>query len=186
MNRRRIFPNLCEDIKRYIEGKITLKKIFYLIFSQEIWAIIVYRFGYWVHHYCQIPLIREILKIAAFFAFKLTELITGISIPFSVKIGRGLYIGHFGRIIINGRAEIGENCSIATGVVIGTRGLGDEGVPMIGNNVFIGVDAKILGNIKVGDGAKIGANAVVIKDVPENATVVGVPARVVKIKGKKV
>lgn len=176
-----MFPNLQEDIKKYIAGKkITLKKICYLLTIQGIWATIVYRFGYWVHHNFKMPLIRFFLKIIAFIAFKFTEIITGISIPFSVQIGKGFYIGHFGGIFINGQTKIGNNCSVGTGVVIGTKGLGNRETPNIGNNVFIGVGAKVLGDIKIGDNVKIGANAVVITDVPNDVTVVGIPAKIIK------
>jgi len=87
-------------------------------------------------------------------------------------------------IVIHPTAVIGENVTIMHQVTIGTRDI--DVSAEIGDNVFIGSGAKILGNIKIGNGAKIGANAVVIKDVPENATVVGVPGRIIdKCEGKK-
>ncbi|MEM2145872.1 MAG: serine O-acetyltransferase, partial [Candidatus Jordarchaeaceae archaeon] len=150
-------------------------------FTQGVWAIVVYRFGSWVNRKVKIPLVRQIFILIYFFLNKFVEITTGISISSNAKIGKGLYIGHFGLIFIHNDVEIGENCSIAQGVTIGSLGLGKEGVPKIGNNVFIGSGAKVLGPITIGNNVRIGANAVVIKDVPDNATVVGVPARVVKI-----
>ena len=123
-----------------------------------------------------------VFKEKSIIASKVIEVVAGISIPFSAEIGAGFYIGHFGGIIISPKAKIGGNCTLGTGVVIGTRGFGDEGVPVIGNNVYIGVGAKILGGIKIGNNVRIGANAVVIDGVPDNATVVGVPAKVVKVR----
>lgn len=170
---RNVFSNLSEDLRRY--GKFTP----YLIFEQGIWAILVFRFGSWVNTF-KVPILRLLPKLLAFFLFKTIEITTGISIPASVKIGKGFYIGHFGGIIVHSDVKMGENCSIGPGVVIGTRGLGSKGSPEIGNNVYIGVGAKVLGDIKIGNNVKIGANAVVLQDVPDNATVIGIPARIIE------
>jgi serine O-acetyltransferase len=104
----------------------------------------------------------------------------GISISRDARIGSGLYIGHFGGIDINENVVIGDNCNVSQGVTIGqaNRGLA-AGCPTIGNNVYIGPGAKVIGRIHVGDNAAIGANAVVVKDVPANVSVGGVPARVI-------
>ena len=168
-----MFPNLSADIKRY--GTFTP----YHIFEQGIWALIVFRFGRWVDQF-KVPILRLIPKFIAFILFKQIEILTGISVPASAKIGKGFYIGHFGSIILHSDVQMGENCSIGPGVLIGTRGLGNLGVPKIGNNVYIGVGAKVLGDIKIGNNVKIGANAVVLQDVPDGATVVGIPARIIK------
>lgn len=168
----RMFSNLSSDIKRY--GKFSL----YLLFEQGIWAIIVYRFGRWIRS-VNVPIISFILKLFAFLLFKIIEILTGVSVPASAQIGKGFYVGHFGNIILHSDVVMGENCSIGPGVLIGTRGLGKPGAPQIGDNVYIGVGAKILGKIKIGDNVRIGANAVVITDVPDNATVVGNPSRII-------
>lgn len=168
-----MFTNLSADIKRY--GKFTP----YLVFEQGIWALIIFRFGRWVDGF-KVPVLRLIPKFIAFFLFKLIETTTGISIPASARIGKGFYIGHFGSIILHSDVRMGENCSIGTGVVIGTKGLGNSGVPVIGNNVYIGVGAKVLGNIKIGNNVRIGANAVVLSDLPDGSTAVGIPAKIVK------
>lgn len=108
----------------------------------------------------------------------------GIDIPYEIHIGSGFLIGHFGGIVVNYRAEIGKNCNISHDVTIGKSNRGDRaGVPVIGDNVYIGPGAKIIGKIKVGNNVAIGANCVVTKDVPDHAVLVGVPARIVSMQG---
>ncbi len=175
-----MFPRLKKDIQRYVGERFSLREFVEIFFTQGVWAIVVYRFGRWVHCSLHIPVLRQLFKILAFLEFKTIEIVTGISIPFSVDIGEGFYIGHFGGIILNGNVKIGKNCSIGAGVVIGTKGLGNKGVSVLGENVYIGVGAKILGNVKIGNNVRIGANAVVLTDVADNATAVGIPATVVK------
>lgn len=110
----------------------------------------------------------------------------GIQIGYTVEIGPGFYIGHFGGIIINSRVVIGKNCNISQGVTIGKMNRGDKkGVPIIGDNVFMGPGAKIIGNIRIGNNAAIGANAVVINDVNDNEAVGGIPAKVLSNEGSE-
>jgi len=105
-------------------------------------------------------------------------------IPRELEVGENVLFGHNGLgIIIHPKSQIGNNVTIGSHVTIGGRG-GPE-VPIIGNNVWLGTGARILGGIKIGDNARIGANAVVLIDVPENATAVGVPARIVSKKKPK-
>ena len=171
-----MFPNFTADIQRFIKDPHDKRNI-YIIFEQGLWAIAVYRFGRWVRT-IPVPIVSHILKVVAFLLFKLMEMITGISLPASANIGKGFYVGHFGHVILHSDVVMGENCSVGPGVVIGTRGLGNQGVPAIGNDVYIGVGAKVLGGIKIGNRARIGANAVVVNDVPEGATAVGIPAKI--------
>jgi serine O-acetyltransferase len=108
----------------------------------------------------------------------------GISIPFDTKVGEGLYIGHFGGIVVNHRSVIGRNCNLSQGVTLGVANRGArQGAPMVGDGVYIGPGAKLVGAVTVGDNVAIGANCVVTKDVPDNAVVVGVPARVLSHDG---
>lgn len=108
----------------------------------------------------------------------------GISIPFNTEIGAGFYIGHFGCIVISDHVKIGSNCNISHGVTIGKANRGKKkGCPVIGNKVYIGPGAKVIGSIKVGNNVAIGANCVVVDDIPDNSVVVGVPGRVVSNKG---
>ena len=111
---------------------------------------------------------------------------TGIEIHPGAKIGRRLVIDHGMGIVIGETAEIGDDCLLYHGLTLGGTGK-DQGKrhPTIGNNVLVSTGAKVLGPFKVGDGARIAANAVVLKEIPENATAVGVPARVVRIAGEK-
>ena len=111
---------------------------------------------------------------------------TGIEIHPGAKIGRRLVIDHGMGIVIGETAEVGDDCLIYHGVTLGGTGK-DQGKrhPTIGNNVLLSTGSKVLGPFKVGDGARIAANAVVLKEIPENATAVGVPARVVRNAGEK-
>lgn len=177
-----MFDNLTADIQRYIKDPNDRRNI-YLLFEQGIWAIVVYRFSRWAYS-VKIPLVSLVLRVIAFFWFKSIEITTGISIPASAKIRKGLYVGHFGTIILHSDVEIGENCSVGPGVIIGSKGVGVDGVPEIGDNVYIGTGAKVLGGIHIGNNVRIGANAVVLKSVPDNCTVVGIPARIVKGKAE--
>jgi serine O-acetyltransferase len=108
----------------------------------------------------------------------------GISIPLDTRIGDGLYIGHFGAIVVSPRAVIGRNCNLSQGVTLGVVNRGKrQGAPVIGDGVYIGPGAKVIGAVTVGDNVAIGANCVVTKDVPDNSVVVGVPARVISQDG---
>ncbi|HLA56213.1 MAG TPA: serine acetyltransferase [Flavobacterium sp.] len=108
----------------------------------------------------------------------------GFDISYRTKIGKGLYIGHFGGIVIHGDTEIGENCNLSQGMTIGILNRGKSaGTPKIGDRVFIGPSAVILGGITVGNDVLIGANAVVNFDVPDNAVVAAPMATVISGKG---
>jgi len=108
----------------------------------------------------------------------------GISIPPSTKIGSDFYIGHFGGIVINHKSVIGKNCNISQGVTLGQANRGaNKGYPSLGDNVYIGPGAKIVGAVKIGNNVAIGANCVVTKDIPDNSVVVGVPSRVISKEG---
>ena len=126
------------------------------------------------------------LKFLARFISQCSRHRTGIEIHPGAKIGKRLVIDHGMGIVIGETAEIGDDCLIYHGVTLGGTGK-DVGKrhPTIGNNVLLSTGSKVLGPFKVGDGARIAANAVVLKEVPEDATAVGVPARVVRIAGEK-
>ncbi len=118
---------------------------------------------------------------------QIVRFITGIEIHPGAQIGKGLFIDHGMGVVIGETTIVGDDVTLFQGVTLG--GTGKEcgkRHPTIGNNVVIGAGAKVLGNITVGDSSYIGANAVILKDIPNNATVVGVPGRVAKHEGKKV
>ena len=127
------------------------------------------------------------LKFLARFISQRSRHRTGIEIHPGAKIGKRLVIDHGMGIVIGETAEIGDDCLIYHGVTLGGTGK-DVGKrhPTIGNNVLIGTGAKVLGPFKVGDNSRIAANSVVLSEIPPNSTAVGVPARVVKVDGRKV
>jgi serine O-acetyltransferase len=178
-----MLAHLRTDLERYTRlapstmGRVRLWRA--LLETQGVWVIATYRFGQWANDEAPRPL-RKVAKAAYLAAFKAVEIATGVSLPVHAQIGPGFYIGHFGNIIVHPDTVMGDGCSISQGVTIGVLGGEREGVPRIGNNVYIGAGAKILGPVTIGDGAIIGANAVVLEDVPPGATAVGVPARIIR------
>ena len=160
-----MFENIREDLRAY-DGQWA---------AQGFWAMIIYRFGRW--RYSVRPAIaRKFFSLIYHILFKLVQIITGIQMPCEVDVGRNFIIDHFGGIIISGYAQFGDNCRVRNGVVIGIRRVGEKTAPIIGSNVDIGAGAKLLGPIHVGNNVVIGANAVVLCDVPDNSIAVGVPA----------
>lgn len=143
--------------------------------AQGFWAMVVYRFGRWRYTVRPAPL-RKLLSLIYHFLFKLVQVLTGIELPCEVPIGNGFIIEHSGSIIVSGFAGFGDHCRIRTGVVIGLSRVEDPCAPQFGNDVDIGAGAKILGNIRIGNRVLIGANAVVLQDVPDDSIAVGIPA----------
>lgn len=108
----------------------------------------------------------------------------GIQIPHATCIGKGFYIGHFGTIVVNGGAVLGRNVNISQGVTVGQANRGPrKGCATIGDNVYIGPGAKIVGAVRIGSDVAVGANAVVTCDLPDHAVAAGVPARVLSLRG---
>ncbi|QHO78433.1 serine acetyltransferase [Bradyrhizobium sp. CCBAU 051011] len=143
--------------------------------AQGFWAMVVYRFGRW-RYGVRPALLRKLCSFVYKVLYKIIQIVTGIELPCEASVGRNFVIDHFGGIIVSGYARFGDNCRIRNGVVVGLRRVEEPVAPVIGNNVDIGAGAKVLGPIRVGDNSIIGANAVVIEDVPENSIAIGVPA----------
>lgn len=169
------------DFKRY---EATGDSFGTILLSQGIWASSVYRIsraavlGAWP------KFLRRPLRILATLALKLVEIVTGICIPAKSEIGEGLYIGHYGGIILPRHGRIGHNCSFAQNSTIGVAGTGDNrGAPTIGNRVFVGAHSVVVGKITIGEDAMICAGSVVTRSVPPRAVVLGNPARVISYDG---
>lgn len=143
--------------------------------AQGFWALVIYRFGRWRYRVRPV-LIRKALSLLYKFLYKLIQVVTGIELPCEVLVGRNFVIDHHGGIIVSGYARFGDDCRIRSGVVIGLSKIDEPCAPVIGNNVDIGSGAKLLGRIRIGNNVAIGANAVVICDVPDDCIAVGVPA----------
>ena len=153
-------------------------KLEVFLLYQGVHAVIFHRVSHWLwRHNC-----RFLARLNS----QIARHCTGIEIHPGAAIGKRLVIDHGMGTVIGETAEIGDDCLIYHGVTLGGTGK-DQGKrhPTIGNNVLLSTGSKVLGPFKVGDGARIAANAVVLKEVPEDATAVGVPARVVRIAGEK-
>lgn len=144
--------------------------------EQSAWALWVYRFG---RRNDRRPagLRRRMADRIYWLLYRITETLTGISIPKQVEIGPGLRIFHFGNIFLHTDVKIGARCTLRQGVTIGNRHAGGP-VPVLGDDVDLGAYAQVLGGIRIGSGAKIGAMSVVLQDVPAGHTAVGIPARI--------
>jgi serine O-acetyltransferase len=141
------------------------------------YALAVYRFGRWRYE-VRPAVLRKPFSLVYKIAHVGTTALCGVEIPCEAVIGKGFLIEHTGGIVISGDAVIGDDCVIRQGVTVGLRHRGRRGSPVIGNRVDIGAGAKLLGNIRIGNDVLIGANAVVLCDVPDGCTAVGIPARV--------
>jgi serine O-acetyltransferase len=166
------------DIARFREEEPGLHSTVRGILSQGFQALFVYRVFRWCYeHHIPTQPFRCLVE-------RFIEITTGISLPAQAQIGKGLRIHHFGGIIVNSEARIGEYCTIYHGVTLGDLG-GWGGAPHVGNHVVMGAGAKLLGNIEIGDDCHIGANAVVRTSVPAGCLAVGVPA-VIKPRAKRI
>lgn len=163
------------DLHRYAARRPFLKE-------QSIWAVWLYRVGRRLDTYPTGPR-KKLLLMVYWLMFRIVETATGISLPKTASIGPGLRIWHFGGIFIHSDVIIGSNCTLRQGVTIGNRHL-DGLVPIVGNNVEFGAYAQVLGGIRIGDNCQIGAMSVVLCDVPDGATAVGAPARII-FRGKQ-
>ncbi len=175
-----MFKNLCEELDSIMERDPAARsrlEVYFLYSGFK--AVRAYRRANWFF--------RHNMKFIARMISQHARHKTGIEIHPGATIGKGLFIDHGMGVVIGETAEIGDNCTIYQGVTLGGTGK-DHGKrhPTLGNNVLVGSGAKVLGPFKVGDNARIAAGAVVLTEVPENATAVGVPAKIVRLNGEKV
>lgn len=165
-------PALSRDLRGALE----------IIFcTQGFLAITCHRGIHFLHSTLHIPVIPRFLSL-------IVRWWTGIEIHPGATIGKRFFIDHGSGVVIGETAEVGDNVTLYQGVTLGGTGneKGKKRHPTVGSNVFIGSGAKILGPIHIGDGARIGANSAVLKDVPPGATVTGMRARIIKVNGKRV
>lgn len=166
---------LRDEIRAIMERDPAARNIFEVFLYPSLHALAFHKLSHALYR-AKVPFFPRLISQFARF-------ITGIEIHPGAKIGRGLFIDHGMGVVIGETAEIGDNVTLYQGVTLGGTGK-EKGKrhPTLGNNVLVGVGAKILGAITIGDNARVGGGAVVLKDVPPYATAVGVPARVVSMR----
>jgi serine O-acetyltransferase len=142
-----------------------------------LWVMVVYHFGCWRYRIAW-RWLRMPFSLVYKVAFALVNALTGTELPCEARVGRRLRIDHSQGIVVSGDASLGDDVILRNGVTIGLRWTELRGSPVIGDRVDIGAGAKILGPIRIGDDSVIGANAVVLTDVPPCSIAVGIPAKV--------
>lgn len=177
------FAEFLEDLGRYRahHGGSALKS---LLLEQGLWALLQYRWASGIHR-SELPApLRLPLLALAILGQKLTEMTTGVSLPFTAQIYPGQYIGHFGPLVVHGHAVIHAGCNLSQGVTIGVSGRGARrGVPTIGPRVYLGTNVVVVGPITVGAESVLAANSLINRDVPAGSTALGVPATVAPGRG---
>ena len=170
---------LTETIRAYRRNDPAARSGFEIFFLYSgLHATIHYRFAHWfyTHH----------MKFIGRFISQSARFWTGVEIHPGARIGRRLVIDHGNGVVIGETAEIGDDCLIYQGATLGGTGISHgKRHPTLGNNVMVGSGAKVLGPFKVGDNSKIAANSVVLREVPPNCTVVGIPGHIVRVNGEK-
>jgi serine O-acetyltransferase len=151
---------------------------------EGIWASFVYRFG----RALRTRSLPAPVSAVAWFAYRFLEVVvrlwTGIHLDVDAQIGPGFYVGHHGSIFVGPGTRIGRNCSIGQMCYLSAAaGPGSDGAPVVGDRVYLGPGSKVIGAVHIGDGAAIGANAVILDPVPPNAVMVGNPGRRISFKG---
>jgi len=175
-----VFRKLKMDIEAVFDNDPAARSVLEVIFTYSgLHAIWAHRVAHWFYRRRMFTLARVISQVSRFF--------TGIEIHPGARIGNRLFIDHGMGVVIGETCEIGDDVVIYQGVTLGGTGK-EKGKrhPTIGNHVVIGAGAKVLGSFRVGDNSRIGANAVVLQEVPDNSTVVGNPGRVVRKDGVRV
>lgn len=172
-----MFKNLKEELDSVIDRDPAARsriEVYFLYSGFK--AVHAYRKAHWFYEHN--------MKFIARYLSQRARHKTGIEIHPGAQIGKGLFIDHGMGVVIGETTVIGDNCTLYQGVTLGGTGK-DHGKrhPTLGNNVMVGSGAKVLGPFRVGDNARVAAGAVVLDEVPDNATAVGVPARIVRLNG---
>ncbi len=171
------FKNLCADLRKVRKGCGWKQWLSALIANQSFKTLVLYR----LTHACS----NRCVRLALGGVKRLYATIHSVYISDNAEIGEGFYIAHCFCIMIAG-VKIGRNCVVMQQVTIGSsRGGRRSGYPILGNNVVVCCGAKIIGKVNIGNNVIIGANAVVVNDVPDNAVVGGVPAKVIAMNGEE-
>lgn len=178
-----VFQLIAADFRRYraTGGKNFVK----MLLNPGFLGTTAFRLNRSLYYFFRpIPLLGSVYAVLSFIHLKFMQIFLGFSFPEKTEIGKGIFISHLGTIILNSEVKIGENCNLGPMIVIGWgKSKGKGGCPQIGDRVFIGPGAKIFGPVKIGNDVAIGANAVVNFDVPDRATVVGNPGKILENKG---
>jgi len=171
-----VFSRLKEDVQSVFDRDPAARNTFEILTAYPgIQAVLIHRLSHWLWNMGLCWLARMLSNLARW--------VTGIEIHPGAKIGRRFFIDHGMGVVIGETAIINDDCTLYHGVTLGgTSWSKGKRHPTLGNNVVVGAGAKVLGPIEIGDNARIGSNAVVVKSVPENSTVVGVPGRLVERK----
>ena len=171
---------LMDIIKEDIKVNFGNKKLIHLLKDKKFKLLFYFRMANFFYKKNQIKKNYLTRLLQSIFTKIFNKYLEKFCCDFKIKtqIGKGLHIPHPIGIVINGKAHIGNYCTIMQQVTIGNK-LNDDKIPEIGNNVFIGAGAKIIGNIKIEDNVIIGANAVVTKNIPKNCIVAGIPAKII-------
>lgn len=178
-----MFEHFRADLARHgVRGRLATFRL--LLDNQGLWACACYRAGRHLQDHRLPPGLHQLAMAGYHLWWKVVQMTTGILISPDCRIGPGLYIGHFGQIILHSDVVMGANCNISQGVTLGlARQQGRWGVPTVGDRVYIAPGAKVIGPIHLADGTVVGANAVLNCSTTENQVMVGVPARAVSEKG---
>lgn len=171
-----LFKNIREDLRNVVNKDPAARNAFEVLFCYPgMWALIFHKPAHFLY--------KINLKLLARIISQISRFLTGVEIHPGAKIGRRCFIDHGMGIVIGETTEIGDDCTIYQGATLGGTGK-DSGKrhPTLGNGVMVSSGAKVLGPIKIGDGARIGAGSVVLKEVPPGSTVVGIPGTIVKMR----
>src|SRR5438094_4570332 len=174
-----MFKTIMQDLNVVFErDPAATSKLEVILTYAGFHALLAYRLSHWLWAR-GVPFVPRVIS-------QLARWLTGIEIHPAAKIGTGFFIDHGMGVVIGETTEIGDYVTLFQGVTLGGTGK-ERGKrhPTLGNHVVVGAGAKILGGIKIGDNVKIGANSVVLKSVPPNSTVIGVPARIIKTEGRE-